>query len=54
MVVKLEQPVNAEPPIFVTLLGISIVESDEQFWKAEPPILIILFGISIEESDEQS
>ena len=41
------QPLNAELPILVTLLGISILVKLLQPEKAEPPILVTLLGISI-------
>ena len=45
MLVRLEQPENAQTPILVTVFGIVILARLEQFPNAERSILVTLFGI---------
>lgn len=44
---KLEQPLNAELPIFVTESGMMILDNPEQFSNAKFPMVIIVSGSSI-------
>lgn len=50
----LEHPSNAAIPMLVTLSGIVMLVSDEQFRNVASSMLVTLFGIVMLVSDEQS
>jgi hypothetical protein len=46
MLVRLEQPLKALYPIFVTDGGMEMLVRLEQFWKAQPPISVTDGGMT--------